>query len=237
MAKTKDELIRKRVDQIIEDYSEKRIHYANAAKRLIEDLSNDAPLNEFVHSTKFRSKEPKHLKDKLLRKASQLSAAKKPFSITKKNYEEVVEDLGGCRLLHIHTKQILEIHPRILEVLEYHNYEVIGDPTSYTWDIEGKKIFEGMGINVVEKESFYTSTHYIIKSPGFPARCELQVRTLAEELWGEVSHSINYPRNTGSIACKEQLMALARFTSGCSRLVDSLYASKAEFSEPSEDIG
>ena len=62
------------------------------------------------------------------------------------------------------------------------------------------------------------------------------VRTLAEELWGEVSHTVNYPHKTHSIACNEQLAALARVASGCTRLVDSIFASESEHKAKSSHI-
>ena len=74
----------------------------------------------------------------------------------------------------------------------------------------------------------YTSVHYIVEPHYNKDACEIQVRTLAEELWGEVSHTINYPHKTDSIACNEQLAALARVASGCTRLVDSIFASDCE---------
>ena len=40
--------------------------------------------------------------------------------------------------------------------------------------------------------------------------CEIQVRTLFEEIWGEIDHTINYPHSTESIACKEQLKVLTK---------------------------
>jgi len=48
--------------------------------------------------------------------------------------------------------------------------------------------------------------------------CELQVRTLAEELWGEVDHKLNYPHKAETVACIQQLRALARSTSAAGRL-------------------
>ena len=76
----------------------------------------------------------------------------------------------------------------------------------------------------------YTSVHYIIQSRSRnPVTCELQVRTLAEELWGEVDHTLNYPHESDSIACREQIRALARITSAATRLVDSVFASAEDF--------
>lgn len=57
--------------------------------------------------------------------------------------------------------------------------------------------------------------------------CELQVRTLMDEVWGEVSHRVNfnYPSESPSLSCQNQLKILARLTSGCTRLVDSIFQS------------
>jgi ppGpp synthetase/RelA/SpoT-type nucleotidyltranferase len=57
---------------------------------------------------------------------------------------------------------------------------------------------------------------------------EIQVRTLMEEVWGEVDHTMNYPYPVESLACREQLKVLARVTSSASRLVDSIFATVAD---------
>ncbi len=80
----------------------------------------------------------------------------------------------------------------------------------------------------------YTSVHYVFKAnEQAKCACELQVRTLAEELWGEVDHKINYPHKAQSVACREQIKVLARVTSSCSRLVDSIFYSHEEDKKPS----
>jgi putative GTP pyrophosphokinase len=75
----------------------------------------------------------------------------------------------------------------------------------------------------------YTSVHYIIK-PNSTAKitCEIQVRTLMEEVWGEVDHLINYPHKSQLISIREQIKTLARVTSSCSRLVDSIFTTYNE---------
>jgi ppGpp synthetase/RelA/SpoT-type nucleotidyltranferase len=52
--------------------------------------------------------------------------------------------------------------------------------------------------------------------------CEIQVRTLFEEIWGEVDHQINYPFPSKSIACREQIKVLSKIVGAGSRLLDSL---------------
>jgi len=56
-----------------------------------------------------------------------------------------------------------------------------------------------------------------------PITAEIQVRTLAEELWGEVAHTIDYPHPSEILACREQIKVLARVTSTCTRLVDAIF--------------
>ena len=106
---------------------------------------------------------------------------------------------------------------------------------AYTWDFENEKYFKGMGFTTERDETLYTSVHYYIQaSRKTRMRCELQVRTLAEEVWGEVSHTINYPYKTASLECREQLKVLARIASGNTRLVDSIFASFAEHEKRSQ---
>jgi putative GTP pyrophosphokinase len=53
--------------------------------------------------------------------------------------------------------------------------------------------------------------------------CEIQVRTLFEEIWGEIDHTLNYPDTTASVACKEQLRVLAKLASTGTRLADAIF--------------
>jgi putative GTP pyrophosphokinase len=72
----------------------------------------------------------------------------------------------------------------------------------------------------------YTSVHYVVQAnQRTKVTCEIQVRTLMDEVWAEVSHRVNYPTPSPSKACQEQLKVLARLTSGCTRLVDSIFKS------------
>jgi putative GTP pyrophosphokinase len=188
-----------------------------------------AGLRPLIHSTKKREKDPQHLCDKLKRKAAEALAAGKSFAITKDNLFQKVGDLAGVRLLHIHTEQLARIHPNIIEILKFHKYRLREKPLVYIWDVERRLFLRDLGLKVIVRPNMYTSVHYVVE-PVFDHHiaCEIQVRTLAEELWGEVSHTINCPKETNSIACKEQLAALARVASGCTRLVDAIFASDAE---------
>ena len=55
------------------------------------------------------------------------------------------------------------------------------------------------------------------------------MRTLFEEIWGEIDHAINYPHPIESIACSEQLKVLSKLVSTGTRLSDSIFKSYNEY--------
>jgi len=147
------------------------------------------------------------------------------FDIDESNFLEKISDLAGLRILHLHTTQILDINRELQSLFRQDRYEVIEEAIARVWDDEYKGIYEGFGIATKSsKPKMYTSVHYVV-SPSKETKltCEIQVRSLAEELWGEVDHSINYPYETPLVSCSEQLKVLARITTSCSRLVDCIY--------------
>ena len=213
-----------------------RHNFEADAKILQERLLAHPDLKKLIHSLKWRAKEPSHLSDSLRRKAQKALAAGKDFEISPANVFAKVPDLAGVRLLHLHMRQMEKLHPLILKVLDDEGYVLEGRPEAKTWDLEYETMFTSLGLDVKRNESLYTSVHYVIKQNSTnPRLCELQVRTLAEEVWGEISHTINYPHETDSVACKEQLKVLARLVSGCSRLVDSIVASHDDHKARAKD--
>ncbi len=188
-------------------------------------IEGSADLMDYVHSLRWRVKDPEHLKEKLLRKLKRVQEEGGAFDINAGNYMERINDLAGLRILHLHTTQILEINKLLEKVFQEHRYQVIEHATARTWDIENKSYYESIGIATIDNDRMYTSVHYVV-SPSNETKmtCEIQVRTLAEELWGEVDHSMNYPHKVKVETCRDQLKVLARLTSSCSRLVDSIYA-------------
>jgi putative GTP pyrophosphokinase len=183
-------------------------------------------LGSNIHSVKSRLKSSEHLRDKLIRKSLEYSQAGKELPYTSNNLLYKLNDLVGLRILHLHTRQIEPINTGLLRLFAEFKYKCIEGPVARTWDDESREYFKSLGIKTIKSPSMYTSVHYVVDS-GFNSRCtaEIQVRTLAEELWGEVDHSINYPKKSDSLACREQIKALARATSSCSRLVDSIFQS------------
>lgn len=216
----------KAIADAVSTFEAKREDFKTDAANLQNRLLAHVELKKLIHSIKWRAKEPSHLKDSLRRKAVRAIKEGTVFAITKENVFDRVPDLAGVRLLHLHMRQMEKLHPVLLQVIQDEGYVLVGKPEAKTWDLEYETMFKTLGLKVKRNESLYTSVHYVVKQNSTTRRlCELQVRTLAEEVWGEISHTINYPHETDSVACKEQLKVLARVVSGCSRLVDSIAAS------------
>lgn len=216
-------------------------------EQLLPALSKAPSLEPHIHSIKSRIKDSGHLRDKLERKRLAALAAEEPFSITPENLLISVNDLVGVRLLHLYTRQIEVIDPALRAIFEEQGYEVLEGPFARTWDDESREFFHAHNIEVQPSPTLYTSVHYVISSASrTKVTCEVQVRTLMEEVWGEVDHQINYPHPTSSLGTSEQLKVLARVTSSATRLVDSIFlthesgdsdagaASSAEASGPSD---
>jgi ppGpp synthetase/RelA/SpoT-type nucleotidyltranferase len=196
-------------------------------KQLSDAILGSPKLMTHVHSTKWRLKEPKHLEGKLARKILEMKARGKPFTISKENLLYRINDLAGFRILHLHTQQIVEIDRELRAVFKEYRFPLFEKPTARTWDDENREFFRGIGIRPIKSPKLYTSVHYVVASnSSTKGTCEIQVRTLAEELWGEVDHMMNYPHESPNLSCREQIKVLARVTSSCSRLVDSIFRTR-----------
>jgi putative GTP pyrophosphokinase len=204
---------------------EKHIYLFDAFKdavfaRFVKDpkLNGKPPI---IHSIKSRIKDLDHIKEKINRKDRE-SGSIDP--ITPSNVFERITDIAGIRIMHLFQQDFPFIHACVQDQINRGEWVLYEQPKAYTWDPESKVFFESFGLNVLVKESFYTSIHYVIRPRmGSELSCEIQVRTLFEEIWGEIDHQINYPAKTDSLACHEQLRVLARLVGAGSRLADAIY--------------
>lgn len=173
-----------------------------------------------VHSVKSRTKDPASLREKIARKWDDADP------IVPSNLHNKITDLAGVRVLLLHQEKFSAIRDAIRYRLDRGEWHLFENPKAYTWDPEAKAYFETLGYAVETKPSFYTSVHYVIKEHAeSPFYCEVQVRTLFEEIWGEVDHLINYPEPTDKPACRDQILVLAKLIGAGSRLVDSIFSS------------
>lgn len=215
------------IDGLVEHYRDNELSRAERLADALLKLATDRRLRPYVHSLKMRAKDPEHLRDKLRRKLQKCKLANATFDVRKENLFSKINDLAGIRILHLHTAQFPTIDRILKELLGSEEYQIIEGPKARVWDAEYTGIFSGYGIETESNPRLYTSVHYIVSTGNREVRtAEIQVRTLAEELWGEVDHTLNYPHPSSVATCQEQIKVLARVTSSCTRLVDSIFMAR-----------
>jgi ppGpp synthetase/RelA/SpoT-type nucleotidyltranferase len=217
------------VEACIELFKRRRHEFEAWLQAIVSHLRLDPELNKpplpIIHSIKYRLKEADHLAEKITRKIASATRY-----IDTDNLFSQVTDLAGVRVLHLHSSQFKFIHQKIQSMVDSGDWRFGEPPVAYSWDPDCKADFERLGLRVEIKDSNYTSIHYLIRPPNEKSQicCEVQVRTLFEEVWGEIDHAVNYPEQTNSLPCKGQLRALSRLVSTGTRLADSIFDTHQE---------
>ena len=219
----------KQIDDAVAHFDEHRHLFEGFAKNVVDSLRVDSELGPFIHFIKYRLKSPERLRTKLIKKAMECKRGRR-FAITSKNLFEKINDLAGIRILHLHTNQIHDINLHIKRILKQIKIRIIEGPVVHCWDRDYENLFKKFGIAIKlakdtkAQESLYTSVHYVLAAnERTKISFELQVRTLADEIWGEVSHKVAYEEAEPDTHVKDQLKVLARLTSAAARLVDSIF--------------
>lgn len=210
------------IESAVLKYSNEKYIFERFQNAVVDYFRTEPSLNNIelpeIHSIKSRLKNPGHLRDKLNRKWDE------GINIDEKNIFSHITDLAGVRVLHLYQDQFPIIHQSILNQVARGDWHFHESPKVYSWDPEAHEFFKALNLTPEIKPSYYTSIHYVLK-PRSDAEvcCEVQVRTLFEEIWGEVDHRLNYPHPTQNIACREQIRVLSKLVSTGTRLADSIF--------------
>jgi putative GTP pyrophosphokinase len=211
-------------------FDEHRLLFDGFAKSIVGYLRDDKLLSPYIHFIKYRLKSSERLGAKLRAKARAKKSGGR-VGITRSNLFQSINDLAGIRILHLHTNQIDEMNKQIRRILEDNKIKIVEGPVVHCWDRDYENLFKGFGIptkkvggEANQRESMYTSVHYIVEAnQKSKITFELQVRTLADELWAEVSHRVEYEEKDPDKGVHDQLKVLARLTSASTRLVDCIF--------------
>lgn len=202
------------LQQIYSDYQGKLVDVKDKCNQLEEhcrkSLSSD---NITFHSIRCRPKDSEHLIEKIIRKRGKEQSAKYK-GIDANNYMDIIQDLIGLRILVIKKEDWEIIFDKLVQMFPMNtrvNCYMVEKPVAYIrygdHDIYKDKI------NKEYSNKDYRSQHYIIKFCGY--FCEIQVRTLAEEVYGEFDHLVKYPyRNDNNF--------LMRYTNTLSKLTNAI---------------
>ena len=215
------------IEKIVQPYINEKYLFERFMNGIVDTFVLEPTLNQYgnpiIHTVKHRLKNVEHLKEKIQRKWD----VENP--LTPENLFERVTDLAGVRVLHLYQDQFEAIHQHIMKQIDNKDWVFYEKPVAYSWDPETDEYFKSLGLNTKIKDSYYTSIHYVVK-PKIESNicCEIQVRTLFEEIWGEIDHTINYPSPTDNKACREQLRVLSKLVSTGTRLADSIFRTHME---------
>ena len=187
------------IDDIVQTYINEKHLFERFMNAVVDTFKLDPELNKYgnpiIYTIKNRLKDIDHLKDKIERKWDE------DDPLTPDNLFDRVTDLAGVRVLHLYQDQFSQIHQLIEQQVNSGDWFFRENPVAYSWDPESSTYFRELGLEPKIKDSYYTSIHYVVK-PKEQSNicCEIQVRTLFEEIWGEIDHTIYaLPTSRGSL--------------------------------------
>ena len=156
-----------------------------------------------IHSYRYRTKDPMHLLEKIMRK--QKENPEKFAGINHTNFHKFITDLIGIRVFFLYREDWIHFHKYITSRFE-NNPEIyvvdrladFDEDVNHYYIAERPKVYKRAGDSKIYDENeieiitggIYRSLHYIIKYRGYYV--EIQGRTLFEEGWSEIDHDIVY---------------------------------------------
>lgn len=192
------------LEAIYEDYQKNK---TEVLREIGKDFVNDYLYDiekVGIHSYRYRTKEPEHLIDKIIRKRRE---DKDKFAhVNVGNYHKYFTDLIGIRVFFLYREDWRDFHNYITSTFEnnpllyvQNRLEDFDNNPEHYYIAERPKVYKRSGdekiydreVLEIHSDGIYRSLHYIIKYKGYYV--EIQCRTLFEEGWGEVDHDIVYP--------------------------------------------
>jgi len=178
-----------------------------------------------IHSYRYRTKEPGHLLEKIIRKRCE--QPERFSQIDRTNYHKYMTDLIGIRVFFLYREDWIHFHSYITAVFENNpdiyvneddrvtdfdenpdHYYIAEKPKVYRRNGDSR-IYDDQLIDI-KSDGIYRSLHYIIKYKGYYV--EIQGRTLFEEGWSEIDHDIVYPYFTDDVMLKDFSTLLNRLS-------------------------
>jgi putative GTP pyrophosphokinase len=189
-----------------------------------------------VHSVRARMKERSHLKAKIARWHEKHATAP-----TQDSFFEEIEDLAGTRILVLYRHDLAIVdhfvhRSRAWQVLK-------AEANCDAQRQEDVKFFMDLGFREDRPcrrlrpiSNGCSSVHYILVKPGLspdtakitPNKCELQVRTIHEEAWGEFSHEFTYPIDQVDTLAKNLIRRLSGLLHQAEDIVSDIRRSPAD---------
>ncbi len=203
----------KDLEAIYDSYRRLEPRLREVSKDFVDDYLYDIE-KAGIHSYRYRTKDPGHLLEKIIRKRKE--EYQKYSKIDHTNFYKYLTDLIGIRVLFLYREDRIHFHNYITTVFENDPENYITDrledydpEESHYYVAERPKVYKRAGdsriyderLIEIRSDGIYRSLHYIIKYKGYYV--EIQGRTLFEEGWSEVDHDIVYPYNKNNVMLKD----------------------------------
>jgi putative GTP pyrophosphokinase len=212
------------------DFVKRKSCLEKAQEFLITFLNNMKKQTKHIHFISTRIKDEEHLLYKIIRKLSAIQ--QKYQDINVQNYYKIITDFVGGRILLKYAKDWKEIDEFIRSnaIDKKQNYIRFDQKPDYNFrDLDKSSVYiveepilfmrfgsaDFTSHKIKSKLSYrgYRSIHYVVKIYG--VYCEIQLRTMADEIYAEFSHDVCYPDN-------EKNVFLNRYTDHISKLTNEI---------------
>lgn len=210
------------LQQIYSDYQDKFEDVKKNCSLLEEFCRKNFSLDDIAyHSIRCRPKDPEHLIEKIIRKRGKEQSAKYK-GIDAGNYMGIIQDLIGLRILVIKKEDWEIIFDKLIQIFPMNadgDCYMAESPVAYIR--YGDRDIYRDKINREYSNKDYRSQHYIIKFGGY--FCEIQVRTLAEEVYGEFDHLVKYPYRNNNNFLKRYTNTLSKLTNAIDEMMSTCF--------------
>lgn len=228
--------------QIYDDFDGSKGVFDDIRLSILADLNN--LLKGQVHSIRARMKDPDHLIGKIIRNVNE--KPEKYSNITVENYNKIITDLIGIRIIILNKHDWRGIHRSLLQIFRniperyiqhppeietnYDKYAASDDrgqwraesyhaemPVVYITSEEDRTEYVDDYLRIDTAKKHYRSIHYIIRYGKI--YFEIQVRTLFEEGWLEFDHRVKYPNDRNNSKKLEYIEILSSLAVAADRLI------------------
>ncbi|WP_282075402.1 hypothetical protein [Maribacter aquivivus] len=194
----------KDLEKIYADY----ITYVDELEETAISIFNRLMKFPGVHSVRYRIKNSEHLIEKIIRKKIDNSKS----DINLDNYLNDVTDLIGLRALHLFKEDWNLIHKSILNMWDLNKNPVANYRKGDSEELI--TFYKEQKCDTKEHKYGYRSVHYILETTPGKRKIfvELQIRTIYEEAWAEIDHTIRYPYDLDNKVYFKFLLILNRLS-------------------------
>lgn len=215
------------LEEIYDDYCSHEEDLEQCTKELEAYIRNHIHVS--IHSIRCRRKDPLHLIEKIIRKRG-IEQSSKYKGISRANYREIVRDLIGVRILIFSKEEWQDVFDNVFEMFDgdadQNSVHFLAEqPVAYT-RYGDRNIFDTRDILVEHTNQGYRSQHYIVRFNNY--YCEIQVRTLTEEVYGEFDHKVKYPYRNDNKFLIRYTTTLAQLLGSVDELISTCFQMQPE---------